>query len=761
MAAKPSTAAEKALQKIQDQVTCGICLEPYKQPRLLKCFHVYCEQCLQRLVRGEQEGQSLPCPQCRQVTPLPVGGVSKLQGAFYIHYLFDIQDALKKVSSSEQTMCEKCTNRKAVGFCRTCGFACQRCKELHQEWKEFKTHEFINLNTLTGDVTTLVPPLKKTLFCATHPSKKAKLYCETCDELICRDCIIRVHRDHQYDLVPESFAKQEKVIVDSLKPVGEQIALLERAVESVNTRCAAVVEQKTAVVAEIRTAMAHLRQALEVRETELVGQAEQTAQQKLKTLAARRDGFELQLGQLRSCHDFVEESRRTCSQGEILRMKSPLVKQVNDLTGSFKPQTLALAEQADMRFAHSLPELVKTCQQFGKVYCSQVVPEKCRASGEGIKIATRGQTVAVLVEALDREGEAYLRPVDSLRCELVASDGSSRVRGTVKRRNQNIYDISYQPQVTGEHQLHILIEEQPIMNSPFTVTVLPNFTAPAKVIGDINRPWGIVVREGGEVVVAEQGGHCVSIINGNGEKKSFGTFGSGAGQFNYPQGVAIDTGGNILVVDHGNHRIQQLSSTGEHLRTVGELGSGPLQFHWPRGIAVHPHTGQVYVADWDNHRIQVLNYDLTYSSSFGRKGSNNGEFNYPWNISTDREGNVYVADSGNHRIQVFTVDGVYLRQFGKKGEGEGELKEPFSIAIDSGNVVYVGEWGNNSEVVIDLGSFAYVRVVTNKCVSIFSTDGEFFGRKGKNLVEFDDLAVDKKGTLYVSDQRNNRIQIFN
>ena len=547
--------------------------------------------------------------------------------------------------------------------------------------------------------------------------------------------------------MPESFAKQEKVIVDSLKPVGEQIATLERAVESVNTRCAAVVEQKTAVVAEIHTAMAHLRQALEVRETELVGQAEQMAQQKLKILAAQRDGFELQLGQLRSCQDFMEESRRTCSQGEILRMKSHLVKQVNDLTGSFKPETLALAEQANMRFAHSLPELVKTCQQFGKVYCHPVAPEKCRASGEGIKkVAMRGQTVAVSVEALDREGEAYLRPVDSLRCELVASDGSSRVRGTVKRRNQNIYDISYQPQVTGEHQLHILIEERPILNSPFTVTVLPNFTAPAKVIGDLKKPWGVAIREGGEVMVAEWGGQCISIINGNGEKKSFGTCGSGPGQFFCPQGVAIDTGGNILVVDCGNHRIQQWSSTGKHLRTVGTCGSGPLQFQYPRGIAVHPHTGRVYVTDRDNYRIQVLNSDLTYSSSFGRRGSNNGEFNTPWDIATDREGNVYVADNDNHRIQVFTADGVYLRQFGKKG-GEEELNYPAGVAVDSSNIVFVGELGNNR-------------------VFIFSTDGDFiksFGRKGKGPVEFGGpygLAVDKKGTLYVSDHQNHLIQIF-
>ena len=58
----------------------------------------------------------------------------------------------------------------------------------------------------------------------------------------------------------------------------------------------------------------------------------------------------------------------------------------------------------------------------------------------------RGQVVTLCVEALGSKGEAYLRPVDSLRCELVSSDGSSRVRGSVKRRDENRYDITYQPQ---------------------------------------------------------------------------------------------------------------------------------------------------------------------------------------------------------------------------------------------------------------------------------------------------------------------------
>ena len=616
--------------------------------------------------------------------------------------------------------------------------------------------------------------------CPKHPGKEADFYCDTCSQLICSFCLVPDHRDHQYDLVANIFSKQEEVIVDSLKPMKEQIAALERAVESVDTRCTAVEEQKKAVVAEIHTVMAALREVLETREKELVGQAEQTAQEKLKTLESQRTGFKLQLGQLSSCHDSVEESLRTCSQGEILGMKNNLMKQINDLTSSFKPEALALAKQADMRFAHSQPELGKTCQQFGKVCCPPVCPEKCRALGEGIKVAMRGQTVTVTVEALDREGEAYLKPVDSLRCELVASDGSSRVRGTVSRGDQNIYNISYQTWVEGKHQLHILVDEHPILNSPFTVTVLHcNLTAPARVIGDLKKPRGIAVREGGEVVVAEWDGDCVSVIRRNGQKESLGTY----HQYNSPEGVAIDAGGNVFVADSRNHRIKQLSSTTVYDRreervgtaseqfnspegitddssdqssttvydwceeSVGTCGSGRLQFQLPVSVTVHPQTNKVYVADCYNHRIQVLNSDLTYSSSFGREGSNNGEFNCPYDLATDSDGNVYVADSLNHRIQVFTADGVYLRQFGKEGEGEGELKEPVSIAISSHNVVYVGELGNNR-------------------VSIFSTDGEFmksFGRPGTGDVQFDGpygLAVDRNGSVYVCDTYNHRIQIF-
>ena len=366
MATKPSAAPDKALQKIsvQERVICGICLEPYKQPKLLKCFHTFCEQCLQRLVRGAEEGLTVRCPICHKETVVPVEGVQKLEGALKIHYHFEI-------SCDDRTMCENCEDRgedgKATGFCRTCGFVCGLCNIRHMDWDRLNAHEMFYRNGFsTGDFTILVPP-KEALFCSKHQDKEADVYCAVCEEYVFySDCRSTCY-NHEFKSLPNTLTKA--MLINSLKPVGEQIAMLERAVESVNTQCAAVMEQKTVAVAEIHTAMAHLRQ--------LVGQAEQTAQQKLNTLAAQRDKYELQLGQLRSSQDLVEESQRTCSQWEILRMKSPLVQ-------LFKP--LPLPEQPDMvAFAHHLPELVTTCQQFSKMYHPAVSKE----SKGSIKVAKR------------------------------------------------------------------------------------------------------------------------------------------------------------------------------------------------------------------------------------------------------------------------------------------------------------------------------------------------------------------------------------
>ncbi|KAL2782299.1 RING finger protein 224, partial [Daubentonia madagascariensis] len=61
---------------------CIICYSAYDLsghlPRRLYCGHTFCQACVRRLDVPVHEQRWIPCPQCRQSTPTPRGGVAML-----------------------------------------------------------------------------------------------------------------------------------------------------------------------------------------------------------------------------------------------------------------------------------------------------------------------------------------------------------------------------------------------------------------------------------------------------------------------------------------------------------------------------------------------------------------------------------------------------------------------------------------------------------------------------------------------------------
>ncbi len=620
---------------------------------------------------------------------------------------------------------------------------------MHETWEDFSSHEVISLDRLKGDVTKLVPPQKTISYCPKHPSKQEDLYCETCEELICRDCIVRVHRDHQYDLVTDAYPRHKKVIISRLQPIEQQLGTVNQAVKKLDARCQQISDQRATIETTIQKTIRQLQESLEVRKTELVSQLDRLTQQKLKSLAAQRDQFELIQTRLSSCLDFVNESLRTGSEGEVLGMKKPVVKQIEEVTAEFQPEVLVPKEQSDLKFSCNA-ELRVACQQFGRVRSDQVSPENCYMTGNGVEAARVGEEATATLHTMDTEGQECENPIENIACELLSCHDASTVKCGAKRGKTNKYEIRYSPTTRGQHQLHVKVDGKSVKGSPFTVVVsvpIEKLGTPIRTIGGLNRPWGVAVNERGEIIVAENGGHCVSIFSPQGEKiRTFGSEGSAPGEFSNPKGVAVDRDGKILVTDCGNHCIQKFSPDGKFIKSVGTGGNGPLQFNGPVGITVSQE-GRIYVCDSGNNQVHVLNPDLTFHSCFGSRGSDNGQFQCPYGVAFDSRGNVYVADQANHRIQVLTVDGQFLRMFGKYGTGDGELRHPFSVTIDSNDMVFVADESNNR-------------------VSVFTSQGQFvrsFGAEGTKPGQFGllrGITLDRHGLLYVSDKSNNRLQIF-
>lgn len=54
--------AESLRSKFQEHLSCAICLEKLKDPKVLPCLHSYCHNCIARL---DMTDNVLTCPECR------------------------------------------------------------------------------------------------------------------------------------------------------------------------------------------------------------------------------------------------------------------------------------------------------------------------------------------------------------------------------------------------------------------------------------------------------------------------------------------------------------------------------------------------------------------------------------------------------------------------------------------------------------------------------------------------------------------------
>lgn len=741
------TAVEETLKKVQEQLTCAICLEDYTHPKVLRCFHVFCTKCVERLVQQDAQGQTVQCPNCRQPTLLPPKGVPGLQGAFHVHHLFDIRNTLLKVNKAS---CEKCKKLEATSFCRSCGFVCDKCKEYHQFFEELTSHEIVSLDKLTGDLTSVVPPHKKVLFCSKHEGKQLELFCETCCELICHNCTTKIHKGHNCDVVSDTFETHKAEIISSLKPVQQQLKTVKEALKQINLSQKYVTYNQVALETQISSFASRLIAAVNAKKQALIEKLAETTHQKLKSLSSQEDEIKMVETRLSGCLEVVERSLQTGTQGEVLAAKKAVLKKIADLTADFQPQSLVPREQADTKVAPSDAAL-KSCGEFADLYAAPVHPAPGKCTLHTIpKWSFPEKEVKTTLNIIDANGKKVTGCSILISYKLVSSDGTTAaVNELVKKTDMGQCELSYTtPARSGQYQLHVKVQGQPIQDSPFRIVIVRDLRTPLKTISGLSDPWGIAVNKRGHIIVSEHRGHCITVFSGNGNKlTSFGSYGLGPGQLSEPRGIAVDEDDNILVADTKNDCIQKFSPQGKFLETQGKHGKNALEFSWPSGVGIHPLNKRVYVIESIyNNRVQVLDATLKHVTMFGSCGKGEGQFKGPKDVSFDGAGNCYIADNGNHQVQVFTEDGQYLRQFGKEGKGEGELTGCIGLTIDS-DIVYIANTGNHR-------------------ISVFTTDGSFiasFGKQGSEPGQFDKphgVTVDMNGLVYICDFNNSRIQVF-
>ena len=297
------------------------------------------------------------------------------------------------------------------------------------------------------------------------------------------------------------------------------------------------------------------------------------------------------------------------------------------------------------------------------------------------------------------------------------------------------------------------------LNLPYTTTPGHFFT-----------PRGITVAQDGSIYILEEYGYRLVKLNAAGQQvwtvgQAGMTTDADTGFGDYWAGLegnpAVDSAGRIYVPDTSNNRVQIFNPDGSFYNPIGvarEGGDDTHHLNCPTTTAINPVNGDILVADKCNQRIQVFSAGtLAYKATLGQtgvSGSDNAHFKDAWGLTVDAQGTVYVADSENFRVQkcTYTLGNAFSCSTfaGETGVPGGDFAHlhPISVAVDSLGRVFVADDWNNRVQVFDANG-AYLTTLNGG-----------WGNFAADFRSVSSVAVDKSNKVYITDKVNARVLVF-
>ena len=218
-----ATSSPSSTIQLEHSLRCSVCLDIFKDPKVLPCCHTFCKACLERILdpgtyntnekqlaklhkeaKSEESKCILTCPQCRVPNYLSEGGVDALLTDFAVQTELKKEDSRAQLDSEKdsQKRCNLCesTSDPAVNYCDNCSvLLCDFCSKAHKRQKQYCQHIMRSLDEVDSSLlATKTQNHTDCLTCLKHPNQTPQIYCKSCDTLVCCECVIEGHEGHKF-----------------------------------------------------------------------------------------------------------------------------------------------------------------------------------------------------------------------------------------------------------------------------------------------------------------------------------------------------------------------------------------------------------------------------------------------------------------------------------------------------------------------------------------------------------------------------------
>ena len=246
---------------------------------------------------------------------------------------------MQKAQGKVELTCESCRRgtTPVESFCRNCAlFICQSCEEAHRTMRSFSDHVVVPLDDLRQNTAAHFPVKKEDqmMKCKEHGGKM-KLYCHDCHQLICRDCIVKDHKEHEYDFVNKAAVQCRASLKKSVAPLRVIQASLSQAVAETEKATSAVSQSGADIAAAIDRKFDELIASVQKRREELHCEAREKLETNQKSLTAQRKNIQQATAEVQSMIEFVDHKSQRANDQELLGLQKQIRDRVSEVAQKY------------------------------------------------------------------------------------------------------------------------------------------------------------------------------------------------------------------------------------------------------------------------------------------------------------------------------------------------------------------------------------------------------------------------------------------
>jgi len=282
--------------------------------------------------------------------------------------------------------------------------------------------------------------------------------------LICRDCIIKKHKDHDYDVISDVVDGEKKILKETLPSIQQLIDEVEGAINGVKSKRQDVKNRKEENFHRLDDAFHSLHAALDERKRLLQQQITEDTEGKDKGLAVQEDELCFLLSQLKSCWSFIDDKLQRGVNKDVLAMKRSMLERRDKLKEMKSKAKLGpiMKEQVPINLK-GIEKVVHHVSKLGS-FCDA---QKCYTTGLRGELPCIHKKHSFTVCLKDFSGNDICNSKELDVLVQYYNKGRITESATIREIGGGSYEASYISKFGGIHTVSVQVGGELISGSPF------------------------------------------------------------------------------------------------------------------------------------------------------------------------------------------------------------------------------------------------------------------------------------------------------